>query len=52
MKTKNKTSEKEFDTVKSFRLIKENISQDLIEKSTEQILEYLKVKSSIFQKGK
>lgn len=52
MKTKNKASEKKFDTVKSFRLIKENISQDLIEKSTEQILEYLKVKSSIFQNSK
>ena len=45
MKTKNKVTEKEFDTVKTFREIKEKISKDLVEKSTEQILEYLKINS-------
>ena len=50
MKTKNKIIEKEFDTVKTFREIKETISKDLVEKSTEQILEYLRIKSLKFQK--
>jgi len=45
MKTKNKDTEKEFDTVKTFREIKEKISKDLVDKSTEQILEYLKINS-------
>jgi len=45
MKTKNKESEKEFDTVKTFREIKEKISKDLVEKSAEQIIEYLRLNS-------
>ena len=45
MKTKTKPTEKEFDTVKTFREIKEKISNDLIDKSTEQILNYLKLNS-------
>jgi hypothetical protein len=52
MKTKNKVTEKEFDTVKTFREIKEKISKDLVEKSTEQILEYLKINSLKLQIGK
>ena len=45
MKTKQKNTEKSFDTVKTFREIKENISTDLFGKSTKQILEYLKQNS-------
>ena len=45
MKTKEKKTEKNFDTVKTFREIKDKISSDLIGKSTEQILEYLKQNS-------
>ncbi len=45
MKTKEQKTEKEFDTVKTFREIKEKISKDLIGKTTEQILEYLKINS-------
>ena len=37
--------EKEFDTVETFREIKKKISSDLVEKSTEQILEYLRLNS-------
>ena len=36
------SKEKEFDTVKTFRKIKEQISSDLAGKSTEQIKEYLR----------
>jgi hypothetical protein len=35
MNTKNKTKEKEFDTVETFRKIKNSISKDLTGKSTE-----------------
>lgn len=45
MKTKPKNAGKSFDTVKTFREIKEKISTDLFGKSTEQILEYLKQNS-------
>lgn len=45
MKTKEKKTEKNFDTVKTFREIKDKISNDLFGKSTEQILEYLKQNS-------
>jgi hypothetical protein len=45
MKTKQKITEKSFDTVKTFREIKDTISTDLFGKSTEQILEYLKQNS-------
>lgn len=52
MKTKQKTNEKEFDAVKTFREIKEKISNDLIGKSPEQILEYLKLNSKKLQASK
>lgn len=52
MKTKQKTENREFDTVKTFREIKEKISTDLVGKSTEQILEYLKLNSLKLQSGK
>ena len=45
MKTKQKGKEKEFDSVKTFREIKEKISKDLVGKSTEQIMEYLRLNS-------
>ena len=45
MKTKHITTEKSFDTVKTFREIKDKISTDLFGKSTEQILKYLKQNS-------
>ncbi len=52
MKTKEIITEKEFDTVKTFREIKEKISKDLIGKTTEQILEYLKTNSLKLQTTK
>ncbi len=52
MKTKNKKNEKEFDTVKTFREIKEKISSDLVGKSTEQIKEYLRINSLKLQTQK
>jgi hypothetical protein len=45
MKTKTKNQEKDFDTVATFRKIKEQISVDLTGKSFEQIKEYLRVNS-------
>jgi len=36
-----KTKEKEFDTVKTFRKIKENISNDIWGLSYEQLMKYL-----------
>jgi len=41
MKTKAENSEKEFDTVKTFRAIKEKISKDIYKMNLEQIKEYL-----------
>ena len=52
MRTKKKTEEKEFDTVKTFRQIKEKISKDLAGKTAEQIMEYLKQNSLKFQTEK
>ncbi len=52
MKTKNKEVEKGFDTVKTFRQIKDSISKDLTGKSTEQILEYLRINSLKLQTEK
>lgn len=52
MKTKQKNTEKSFDTVKTFREIKEKISTDLFGKSTGQILEYLKQNSLKFTTDK
>jgi len=46
MKTKEQIKEKEFDTVKTFREIKEKISMDLIGKSAQQIKDYLRINSS------
>jgi hypothetical protein len=52
MKTKEEKIEKEFDTVKTFREIKEKISNDLMGMTTEQILEYLKTNSLKLQTNK
>lgn len=49
MKTKNKTKEKEFDTVKTFRAIKEKISLEMANMNFEQIKEYLKTNSQKLQ---
>jgi hypothetical protein len=42
MKTIKEIKEKEFDTVKTFRAIKEKISLDIADMTLEQIKEYLK----------
>ncbi len=42
MKTKTNKIEKEFDTVKTFRDIKEKVSKEIIDMDIEQIKEYLK----------
>ena len=47
---KTKASEKEFDTVKTFRKIKEKISIEISGMTFEQIKEYLKVNSMKLQK--
>ena len=44
MKTKAKTKEKDFDTVKTFRAIKEKISKDIADMNLNEIKEYLKNK--------
>ncbi len=44
MKTKQEIKEKEFDTVKTFRAIKEKISLDIADMNLEQIRAYLKDK--------
>jgi hypothetical protein len=49
MKTKTREIEKEFDTVKTFRAIKEKISLEMATMNFEQIKEYLKTKSRKFQ---
>ncbi len=52
MKTKEKSNKekKNFDTVKTFRKIKEKISEDLFGKSPEYVKEYLR-KNSQFESG-
>lgn len=40
MKTKTKEQEKDFDTVKTFREIKEKISQEIQGMTYEQLMEY------------
>lgn len=45
MKTEDKTKVKEFDTVKTFRVIKEKMSLKMVNMSFEEIREYLSVKS-------
>ena len=47
-----KNKEKEFDTVKTFREIKEKISKELVEKSAKQIMEYLRINSLKLQSEK
>lgn len=42
MKTKKQISEKEFDTAKTFRVIKEKISKDISRMTLAQIQEYLR----------
>lgn len=42
MKTKQEIKDKEFDTVKTFRAIKEKISKDIYGMSLSQIQDYLK----------
>ncbi|MEX0811047.1 MAG: hypothetical protein WD048_02445 [Chitinophagales bacterium] len=49
MKTKDENQKKEFDTVKTFRKIKDRISKDLKGMSFEEIKEYLKRESSKLQ---
>jgi beta-lactam-binding protein with PASTA domain len=49
MKTKDKILEKEFDTVKIFREIKEKISKEMAGMTFEQIKEYLKSNSLKFR---
>ena len=44
-KTKKQVETKEFDTVKTFRTIKDKISLDMSNMSFDQIKEYLKVNS-------
>ncbi len=44
MKEKQKIKEKDFDTVKTFRAIKEEISKDIADMTLEQIKSYLKDK--------
>ena len=46
---KPKEQKKEFDTVKTFREIKERISMELVGKSATQIKEYLRENSLKFQ---
>ncbi len=49
MKTKEENSKKEFDTVKTFRKIKDQISKDLKGMSFKEIKEYLRKESSKLQ---
>ena len=44
--TKKQVREKEFDTVKTFRAIKDKISLEMADMSFEQIKEYLKTNSA------
>jgi hypothetical protein len=44
--TKKPTQEKDFDTVKTFRVIKEKISLEMANMNFEQIKEYLKTNSA------
>jgi len=46
MKTKPSTPEKEFDTVQTFRTIKDKVSSDMANMTFEQIKEYLKTNSA------
>ncbi len=46
MKTRSNTEKKDFDTVKTFREIKDKISLELANMNFEQIKEYLKTNSA------
>lgn len=48
MKTEKPNQEKEFDTVKTFRAIKEKISLEIAGMNFDQIQEYLKTNSAKF----
>ncbi|MGA0555963.1 hypothetical protein ACO2Q8_04880 [Larkinella sp. VNQ87] len=50
MKTKQKANEKEFDTVKTFRAIKEKISKDIAGMTLPQIQAYLREKENRLSK--
>ncbi len=50
MKTKEENIKKDFDTVKTFRKIKDRISKDLKGLNFSEIKEYLKRESSKLQK--
>jgi len=50
MKTKINAAEKEFDTVKTFRDIKEKMSLEMVKMNFEEIKQYLKKRSKQFQK--
>jgi len=50
MKNKTKPIGKEFDTVKTFRAIKEKMSLEMAAMSFEQIKQYLKKRSQQLQK--
>lgn len=50
MKAKANNAEKEFDTVKTFRDIKEKISLEMMKMNREEIKAYLKEKSEKFRK--
>ena len=50
MKTKEENQKKEFDTVKTFRKIKDKISNDLKEMSFDEIKAYLGKQSSKLQR--
>ena len=50
MKAKANNAEKEFDTVKTFRDIKEKISLEMMKMNREEIKAYLKEKSKKFRK--
>ncbi len=45
-KTKKAVQEKDFDTVKTFRAIKDKISLEMADMNFEQIKDYLKAKSA------
>ena len=49
MKTKTETKEKDFDTVKTFRAIKERISKDIRKMDAKQIKKYLEDKKVRFE---
>ncbi len=49
MKTKGENTKKDFETVKTFRKIKDQISKDIKDMSFDEIKEYLKGESAKLQ---